>query len=282
MFKKIIISSVVLGCAFLSHAQDTQPKKKVVIINKTNIDGKITETRKEAEGEEADKLIKEMDANDVDNIHINTEGNKNVISINTSIDKTNTKDEKGTKVKIIKIDGDNINEMEWEGEGDMPEEMAKEMKNVKIKKIKDGDNMTITIDAEEDEENGKVIVMEKATDGQKKDKMMIIEDTDKVFFNDQGRKLRMERGNDNKATLGVNIDDTDDGVLITDIVAGSAAAKAGLRRDDVILKINDKYIFTSDGLLKALRPFNPGDKIKVKYIRDGKEKSVSTTLSGRN
>jgi hypothetical protein len=281
MFKKIIISYVILGCAFLTHAQETQSKKKVVIINKTNIDGKITETRKEAEGDEADKLIKEMDANDVDNININTEGDKKVISINTSIDKTITKDDKGTKVKIIKIDGDNINEMEWEGYGEMPEEMAKEMKNVKIKKIKDGDNMTITIDAEGDEENGKVIVMEEAGKGKKKNKMMIIEDTDKVFFNDQGIKLRMERGNDNKATLGVNIDDTEDGVLITDIVEGSAAAKADIRRDDVILKINDKYIFTSDGLLKALRPFNPGETIKVRYIRDGKEKSVKAKLSGR-
>jgi hypothetical protein len=281
MFKKIIISSVILGCAFLTHAQETQSKKKVVIINKTNIDGKITETRKEAEGDEADKLIQEMDANDVDNININTEGDKKVISINTSIDKTITKDDKGTKVKIIKIDGDNINEMEWEGEDEMPEEMAKEMKNVKIKKIKDGDNMTITIYAEGDEENGKVIVMEEAGKGKKKNKMMIIEDTDKVFFNNQGRKLRMERGNDNKATLGVNIDDTEDGVLITDIFEGSAAAKADLRRDDVILKINDKYIFTSDGLLKALRPFNPGETIKVRYIRDGKEKSVKAKLSVR-
>jgi PDZ domain-containing secreted protein len=171
--------------------------------------------------------------------------------------------------------------MEWEGEGEMPEEMAKEMKNVKIKKIKDGDNMTITIDAEGDEENGKVIVMEEAGKGKKKNKMMFIEDTDKVFFNEKGRKLRMEKGNDNKATLGVNIDDTEDGVLITDIVEGSAAAKADLRRDDVILKINDKYIFTSDGLLKALRPFNPGETIKVRYIRDGKEKSVKAKLSGR-
>lgn len=282
MLKKIIISSVMLGCAFLTHAQDTQPKKKVVIINKTNIDGKVTETRKEAEGEEADKLLKEMDANEIENININTDNDQQVISINKSINKMITSDDKGTKVKIIKIDGDNVNEMEWEGDGDMPEEMAKEMQNVKIKKIKDGDNMTITIDAEGDEDNGKVIVMEEDGKGKKKKNMMIIEENDKVFFDNKGRKLRMQKGNENKATLGVSIDDTDDGVVITDVVTGSAAAKAGLRIDDVLLKVNDKYIFTSDGLLKALRPFNPGDKIKVKYIRDGKEKSANAVLSGRN
>jgi hypothetical protein len=282
MLKKIIISSAMLGCSLLINAQDAQTKKKVVIINKTNIDGKVTETRKEAEGEEADKLLKEMDANEIENININTDNGQQVISINKSTNKMITTDDKGTKVKIIKIDGDNVNEMEWEGDGDMPEEIAKEMQNVKIKKIKDGDNMTITIDAEGDEDNGKVIVMEEGGKGKKKKNMMIIEENDKVFFDTKGRKLRMEKGNENKATLGVAIDDTDDGVVITDVVTGSAAAKAGLRRDDVLLKVNDKYIFTSDGLLKALRPFNPGDKVKVRYIRDGKEKSANAVLSGRN
>ncbi len=73
-----------------------------------------------------------------------------------------------------------------------------------------------------------------------------------------------------------------EGVVITDIVDGSAAAKAGLRRGDTILKINDKYIFTSDGLLKALSPFNPGESIKVRYIRDGNEKSAKATLTKRS
>ncbi|MBK8626188.1 MAG: hypothetical protein IPN86_11665 [Saprospiraceae bacterium] len=42
--------------------------------------------------------------------------------------------------------------MEWKGDGDMPEEMAKELKNININKVVDGDNMTITIDAESDDQ----------------------------------------------------------------------------------------------------------------------------------
>ncbi|MBK9151443.1 MAG: hypothetical protein IPM26_10770 [Saprospiraceae bacterium] len=42
--------------------------------------------------------------------------------------------------------------------------------------------------------------------------------------------------------------------------------------------MNDSYIFSADGLLEALHPFNPGDKIKLKYLREGKEKSASVTL----
>ena len=78
-----------------------------------------------------------MDANDVDNINIKTDGDKKIISINKKIEKNMSGDDKDSKIKIIKIDGDNVNEMEWEGDGDMPAEMAKEMKNVKIKKIKE-------------------------------------------------------------------------------------------------------------------------------------------------
>jgi S1-C subfamily serine protease len=81
--------------------------------------------------------------------------------------------------------------------------------------------------------------------------------------------------------LGVMIDDTDDGVVITDMTDGSAAGAAGLRRGDVLLKINDKYIFTSNGLIDALKPYNPTEAVKVRYIREGKEKSVSVTLKAR-
>jgi S1-C subfamily serine protease len=67
-------------------------------------------------------------------------------------------------------------------------------------------------------------------------------------FGPEGRRRNFnfndEKPNTNKASLGVMIDDTDDGVVITDMIDGSAAGAAGLRRGDVLLKINDKYIFT--------------------------------------
>lgn len=282
MVKKFLVLTLIFGGLSFVQAQDQKPNKKVVIINKTNDNGKITETRKEAEGDDADKLIEEMKADGIDNINIDTEGGTKTISITKSTSKTTSKDGKDedTNIKIIKIDGDNVNEMEWKGDGDMPEEMAKELKNININKVVDGDNMTITIDAESDDQPKDL------TEGKPKNrkmKMIRREDSDRMYFPERERKfMYRDNMNSNKASLGVSIDDTQEGVVITDIVDGSAAAKAGLRRGDTILKINDKYIFTSDGLLKALSPFNPGESIKVRYIRDGNEKSAKATLTKRS
>lgn len=82
----------------------------------------------------------------------------------------------------------------------------------------------------------------------------------------------------NKAVLGIGIDDTDYGVKVTEVMTGSAAEAAGLRRGDVLLKVNNGYIFSSNGLLESLHPYNPGDKVKIKYLREGKEKSATVTL----
>lgn len=83
----------------------------------------------------------------------------------------------------------------------------------------------------------------------------------------------------NKAVIGIGIDDTDYGVKVTEIMPGSAAESAGLRRGDILLKVNNNFIFTSNGLLEALHPFNPGDKVKLKYLREGKEKSATLKLT---
>lgn len=282
MVRKFLVFTLIFGGLSFVQAQDQKTNKKVIIINKTNDNGKITETRKEAEGVDADKLLEEMKADGIENINIDTEGGKRVISITKSESKSNS-DSKGEKVKIIKIDGENVNEMEWEGDGDMPEEMANELKNIQISKIKDGENMMITIDADTPADSRQMEWAE-GKSGNKKMKMIRREDSDRMYFPEKERKFMFRdnmNANSNKASLGVTIDDTQEGVVITDIVDGSAAAKAGLRRGDTILKINDTYIFTSDGLLKALSPFNPGESIKVRYIRVGKEKSVKATLTKR-
>ena len=73
--------------------------------------------------------------------------------------------------------------------------------------------------------------------------------------------------------LGVN-----DGVWISEVVEGSAASAAELQTDDVIIGIDGKNIKTMAELQEELAKHRPGDKVKVKYIRDKKEKSVTIEL----
>jgi len=239
-----------------TYAQESKPTKKVVVIKKTDDNGKVTEIRKEAEGAEAEELIKELE--------------KEGVNISEKF--------------IKKTDDGKEKVLEWDGEGKMPEEIEKEIGHININRNFDGENMEIRVDTEIDEGgNEEKIIIKEGKDG--RERMVGIREDENGFFPDKApRRLnfKTDKPNTNKASLGVMIEDTDNGVVITDIVEGSSAANAGLRREDVLLKVNDQYIFTTNGLIDALRPYNPGEKIKVRVIRDGKEKSFSAVLKSRD
>jgi len=69
-----------------------------------------------------------------------------------------------------------------------------------------------------------------------------------------------------------------DGLLVGEIVEGSSAAGADIKVDDVIIGMGDKAIHKFADLQEALAKHRPGDKVKVKLIRDKKEKIVEVTL----
>lgn len=99
-----------------------------------------------------------------------------------------------------------------------------------------------------------------------------------------------------KPFLGVRyvlVDDTvkqqnnlsvDYGALITGdasnpaIVAGSAAAKAGLRNGDVILEVNGQRVDPSHSLASQLKNFSPGDTVHMKVLSGDQTRDVTVTL----
>lgn len=68
-----------------------------------------------------------------------------------------------------------------------------------------------------------------------------------------------------------------EGVLIADVVEGGSAAGV-LKSDDVIIGIDGKKVHKFADLQEALAKHRPGDKVKVKVIRDKKEKEFELTL----
>lgn len=90
---------------------------------------------------------------------------------------------------------------------------------------------------------------------------------------------------DNDAFLGVEEDsDEESGEpgLVVEIVRGSAAEKAGLRDNDMIIKLNDTKTDRWSDLSKFINSAKPGDKVKVTYRRDGKEAVTEATLITRD
>jgi serine protease Do len=82
--------------------------------------------------------------------------------------------------------------------------------------------------------------------------------------------------------LGVTSEGSSSGVKITSVSENSAAAKAGLKKDDVITKINDKEVFDHEQLSEAIGKFKPEEKVTITYKRDGKENKTTATLGKRN
>ncbi|MDR0659189.1 MAG: PDZ domain-containing protein, partial [Mediterranea sp.] len=72
--------------------------------------------------------------------------------------------------------------------------------------------------------------------------------------------------------------DVVDGVLVGEIIEGGSAAGADIKIDDVITGIDGKPVKTMADLHESLAKHRPGDKVKVKLIRDKKEKIVEITL----
>lgn len=62
------------------------------------------------------------------------------------------------------------------------------------------------------------------------------------------------------------------------ILAGSPAAKAGLKEKDIILKVNDTKIDENNSLSSVLGRLQVGQKVTLTIMRDGKEQKVEVML----
>ncbi|MEX2012495.1 MAG: trypsin-like peptidase domain-containing protein [Patescibacteria group bacterium] len=69
-----------------------------------------------------------------------------------------------------------------------------------------------------------------------------------------------------------------DGAGVPAVATGSPAAKAGLKKDDIITKIDDKEVTETRPLARIIRDYAPGDKITLIVLRGSKIITVSLTL----
>ena len=77
---------------------------------------------------------------------------------------------------------------------------------------------------------------------------------------------------------GINVDTTVPGIVIIQVQDNSSASKAGLKAGDIITKIDDKDITSVSKFKYYLYKYNPKDKIKITYIRNGKTETTTATL----
>ena len=95
-------------------------------------------------------------------------------------------------------------------------------------------------------------------------------------MDDQGLSLFSE--DENRAMLGVVTEGNDKGAEIQSVTKESAAEKAGLKKGDIITKIGNTKIKSTDDVTEAIHARKPGDKVDITYLRDGKEQKVTAEL----
>ena len=214
--------------------------------------------------EEKKVIVRKVEKSEVKESDKSNNGKEKTITINVETDE-NVENENATlaitkemingkEKSIYKLTEDKDGEIkviEWDGEGEMPAEIREKMKSVDVA-IGEGDK--------------KMIWIEKNVEaGSPKGKRKHI-------------KMHDAMPPQPKVKLGVMISDDNNGVNVDEVFKGSAADKAGLEKGDVILKLNDKYIFSEEALFETLAGFKEGEKISVTVIRGNKEKTMNLTF----
>jgi serine protease Do len=97
-----------------------------------------------------------------------------------------------------------------------------------------------------------------------------------------------------RAILGVKIQDITSelaesegikdikGVFVPEVVDGSAADKAGIKKGDVILKINQIEVNSSSQLQEQVSKYYPGQKVNLLISRDNALKEIEVTLRSKD
>lgn len=103
----------------------------------------------------------------------------------------------------------------------------------------------------------------------------------------------LEKGNKIKwPVLGVKMQDVSSsseyyysnkqtkGVVVADVIQGTAADKAGIKAGDIIIKLDDQATDDVAHLRYELYKHSVGDEITITYIRNEKEHTTKATLKG--
>jgi putative serine protease PepD len=83
------------------------------------------------------------------------------------------------------------------------------------------------------------------------------------------------------AYLGVSVADGSSGALVGTVRSGTPAAKAGIRKGDVITKLGPTTITSAALLQSTVSAYKPGDSVMVQFERNGSAHDVRVTLGNR-
>lgn len=92
-----------------------------------------------------------------------------------------------------------------------------------------------------------------------------------------GLELRLQTPPDAAPSLGVAVQAESRGARIMEVMPGSAADRAGLSRDDLLIDVDDQSLATED-LPTRLKPYPVGAQVPINVERHGRRERITVTL----
>ncbi|MGE0862399.1 MAG: DegQ family serine endoprotease [Vicinamibacterales bacterium] len=96
---------------------------------------------------------------------------------------------------------------------------------------------------------------------------------------------RVQRGRLGVTVQGVTGDlaaglglDKAEGALVSDVTPGGAAARAGIKRGDVILSYQGRAVVDTNAFRNEIAATKPGSSVTLQVLRDGKSSEIKATL----
>ncbi|MCZ2341761.1 MAG: PDZ domain-containing protein [Bacteroidales bacterium] len=81
-----------------------------------------------------------------------------------------------------------------------------------------------------------------------------------------------------RGSLGITIDETSAGVVVTSILPGSPAAQGGLQIGDTITEVAEHRVRNYAALLQSFSQQSPGERVTLQILRDRKPVTITVTL----
>jgi len=105
---------------------------------------------------------------------------------------------------------------------------------------------------------------------------------------DQQQRYDQQRGNRgyqalsaNQAVLGIDVEDQQNALVVRSVWSGSPADQAGLRTGDEIVAIDDQDVQGQRDLMRTLRDYQPGDRVKLTIYRNNQERTLRPRLASQ-
>ncbi len=71
------------------------------------------------------------------------------------------------------------------------------------------------------------------------------------------------------------------GVLITQVTEGSAAERAGMKRDDIVVELDGEAMDNANTFRNRVAMHKPGSEVEIVVLRDGRRRTLTATLDAR-